>query len=69
MEALIKSCSICCVWLCPVMPNILQNNILVISLKTVKLFCLFVAFSYTYMEATVLSCCYSWLWSGMPKVL
>ena len=32
-------------------------------------FFLFVACSYTTMEATVLSCHCSWLWSSMPKVL
>ena len=30
--------------------------------------CLFVAFSYTPMEATVLSCCFGRVWCSMPKV-
>ena len=34
-----------------------------------ELFCLFVACSYMSMEITVLSCHFSWVWSGMPKVL
>ena len=40
-----------------------------ISLGRVELFCLFVAFSYTSMEATMLSCHFIWVWSCMPKVL
>ena len=40
-----------------------------ISLWRVELFCLFVACSFTLMKATVLSCCFSWVWFGMPKVL
>ena len=40
-----------------------------ISLERVQLFCLFVVCSYTSMEATLLSCCFSWVWSSMPKVL
>ena len=34
-----------------------------------ELFCLFVAWSYTSKEATVLSCCFRWVWSSMPKDL
>ena len=51
------------------MPNDLQNNKAPISFGKVELFCLLVACSYTSMEATVLSCCFSWVWSGMLKVL
>ena len=40
-----------------------------ISPGKVDLFCLFVACSYTSMEATVLTCCFSWVRSWMPKVL
>ena len=50
------------------MPNVLQNIKATISLGTVELFCLFVACCYTSMEATVLSCRFSWVWSDMPKV-
>ena len=50
------------------MSKVLQNNKATISPKRVELFCLFVACSYTSMEATVL-CRFSWVWSGMPKVL
>ena len=39
------------------------------SLKTVELFCLFVACCYTSMEATVLSCGFSWVWSNMSSSL
>ena len=48
--------------------NVFQNK-LTIFLRKVELFCLFVGCSYTFMEATVLSCRFSWVWSGMPKVL
>ena len=51
------------------MPNVLQNNKLQISLGKVELFCLFVACSYTSREALVLSCRFSWVWSGMPNVV
>ena len=34
-----------------------------------ELFCLFVACSYTSMEATVLSYLFGWIWSCIPKVL
>ena len=54
---------------CLGMPSVLQNNKAPISLGRVDLFYLFVACSYTSMETTVLSCCFSWVWSGMPKVL
>ena len=40
-----------------------------LSLGRVELFYLFVVCSYTSVEATVLSCCFSWVWSSMPKVL
>ena len=54
MEGLVKSCNICWVW--SGMPaNDLQNKA-PISLGRVELFCSFVAFSYTPMEATALSC-------------
>ena len=51
------------------MSKVLQNNKATISLGRVELFCLFVACSYTFVEATVLSCCFSRVWSGLPKVL
>ena len=51
------------------MSKVLQNNKATISLGRVELFCLFVTCSYTSMEATVLSCCFSWVWSGMLKVI
>ena len=54
---------------CLGMPSILQNNKLLISLGKVKLFCWFVTYSYTSREARVLLCCFSWVWSGRPKVL
>ena len=38
-------------------------------IRKFELSCLFVAYSYTSMEATVLPCCFSQLWSSMPKVL
>ena len=69
MEALVKSCNIGFGQACPGMPNLLQNNKVPISLGRAQLFCSFVAFSYTSMEATVLSCHFSWVWSCMPKVL
>ena len=37
--------------------------------KRVELFFLFVAFSFTSIEATVLSCLFSWVCSDIPKVL
>ena len=54
---------------CPDMSKILQNNKATISLGRLELFCLFVSCSYTFMEAIVLSCRFSLVWSGMPKVL
>ena len=51
------------------MSKVLQNNKAAISLGRVELFCLFVTFSYTSMEATVLSCPFSWVWCSMPNVL
>ena len=54
---------------CQGMSKILENNKATISLGRVDLFCLFVACSYTSMEATVLSCFFSWVWCSMPKVL
>ena len=52
------------------MSKVLQNNKATISLGRVELFCLFVfTCSYTVVEATVLSCRFSRVWSGMPKVL
>ena len=50
------------------MLNLLQNNSANIFGKS-WVICLFVACSYTLMEATVLSCPFSWVWSCMPKVL
>ena len=44
---------------CQGMSKILENNKATISLGRVDLFCLFVACSYTSMEATVLSCWFS----------
>ena len=49
------------------MSKVLQNNKATICLGRVELFCLFVACSYTSMEATVLSCRFSWVWSACPK--
>ena len=77
MDALVKSCNICgfgqaiCGFgqVCLGMSNILQNNKATIFLGGVELFCLFVASSYTSLEATVLLSCFSWLWSSMPKTL
>ena len=54
---------------CPDMSKVFQNNKATVSLGRVELFCLFVACSYTYVEATLLSCCFSWAWSSMPEVL
>ena len=54
---------------CQGMSKVLQNNKAAISLGRVELFCLFVACCYTSMEATALSCRFSWVWYGMPKVL
>ena len=51
------------------MSKVLQNNKTTISLGRLSYFVYFVACSCTSMEATVLSCRFSWLWSGMPKVL
>ena len=70
MEALIKSCNSC--WFsqaCHGSPNVLQNNKLAMSLGKVVLFSLFVACSDISMEATVLSCCFSWVWSDLCRVL
>ena len=53
---------------CLGMLNLLQNNCANIFGKS-WVICLFVAFSYTLMEATVLSCPFSWVWSCIPKVL
>ena len=70
METLVKSCNICWVWSgIPGQAEPSQNNKVPISLGRVELFYLFVACSYTSMEATVLSCHFSWVWSCMPKVL
>ena len=54
---------------CQGMSKVLQNNKATISMVKVELLCLFVACSYTSMEATELSCCFSCVWSGVPKVL
>ena len=54
---------------CPGMPNTLQNNKAPISLGRVELFCLFVAYSYTSLEVTVLSYCFSWVWNKFPMSL
>ena len=54
---------------CPSISKVLQNNKATVSLESLELFCLFVARSYTSMETTVLLCRFSWVWSGMPKVL
>ena len=62
MEALIKSCHL--FFVCSGMPNVLQNNKLSISPGKVVLFSLFVACSDRSMEATMLFCCFSWVWSG-----
>ena len=51
------------------MSNIPQNNKVLISQQRVELFCLFVTCSCTSMEGTVLSCCFKWLCSSMPKVM
>ena len=51
------------------MSKALQNNKATISLGRVELFCLFVTCSYTSMEATVLSCPFSWVRCSMPNVL
>ena len=53
----------------PGMPNVLQNKKFPIYHRKFELSCLFVAYSYTSMEATELPCCFSRLWSSMPKVL
>ena len=50
------------------MLNLLQNNSANIFGKS-WVICLCVACSYTLMEATVLSCPFSWVLSCMPKVL
>ena len=47
----------------------LQNNKAPVSMGMVEVFCLFVACSCWSKEATALSCCFSWVWSSMPKVL
>ena len=55
MEALVKSCNICWVWSgMPGHPNVLHNNKAPISLGRDVLFCLFVACSYTSLEASVI---------------
>ena len=54
---------------CKGMPSVLENNKATISPERVELFCLFVAYSYTSMKGTVLSCRFIWVWSGMPEVL
>ena len=51
---------------CLCMSTVLQNKA-TISMSRLELSCLFVACSYTSMEAIVLSC--GWVWSVMPKVL
>ena len=51
------------------MYSVLRNNEKPISPERVGLFCLFVTFSYTSMEPTMLPCSFSWVWSGMPKVV
>ena len=51
------------------MSNLLQNKKVPIPLGRVELFCLFVACSDTSMEAMVLSCCFSYVWYYMPKIL
>ena len=51
------------------MSKVLQNNKTTASQVRIELFCFFVACGYTSMEATVLSCRFSWVWYGMPKVL
>ena len=61
IETLAKSCNTCWVW--SSMPNLLQNNKVPISWRRVELFCLFTAFSYISMDATVLPCHFSWVWS------
>ena len=62
MEALVKSRNICWVWSSmPRHANVLGNNKVPISPERVELFCLFVACSYTSMEAKVLSCSFSWV--------
>ena len=53
---------------CQGMSKVLLNNKATRSQGSVELFCLFVAWSYTSMEATVL-CHFIWVWSSMPKVL
>ena len=66
MEALVKSCKIFvgCDRACPVCPN---NKELRFP-KRVELFYLFLAFSYRSMEARALSCSFTWVLYGMPKV-
>ena len=50
------------------MSKVIQNNKATVPLGRVELFCLFVACSsYATMEATVLSCRFSWVWSACPK--
>ena len=61
LETLVKSCNTCWVW--SSMLNLLQNNKVPISWRRVELFCLFTAFSYISMDATVLPCHFSWVWS------
>lgn len=62
MGALVTSCNICWIWSgmsrhVQDSPKRQSNNII------------FVASSYTFMEATLLSSSFSGIWSGMPKVL
>ena len=58
-----------CSQTCLGMPNISRNNKAPISPERAELFFVFVACSYTCIEAIVLSCSFSWVWSDMPKVL
>ena len=72
MEAFVKSRNVCWVW--SGMPGHVQdspNNKITkpqYLWEGLSFFCLFVACSYTFMKGTVLSCRFSWVWSGMPKV-
>ena len=53
-------------WACPIFPEITKHQYLQ---KGLSYFFVFVACSYTCIEAIVLSCSFSWVWSDMPKVL
>ena len=66
MEALVKSCKIFvgCDQACPVCPNDKEPRFP----KRVELFYLFVAFSYRSMKARALSCSFTWVLYGMPRV-